>query len=185
MLFDLPTSLEINGTDWKIRSDFRDVLTIISAFDDPDLEAVDKIYICLHNLYVDFDDMPQDMYGAAFETAMGFIDHGSDGDGKGRKTMDWEQDAKMLFPAVNRIAGYETRTVEYLHWWTFLGFFMEISEGVYSTVLSLRAKKANGKKFEKWEQEWWRKNKAICEIKTRYSTEELEEQARLNAMLGG
>ena len=183
-MFDLPRSVEIDGVEWSIRSDYRDILTILSAFDDPNLENADKVYICLSGFYVDFDMLSEDNYVKAFEAAMGFIDHGC-GEGKGRKTMDWEQDANMLFPAVNKVAGYEVRAVEYMHWWTFLGLFMEISEGTYSTVLSLRSKKYGGKKLEKWELEWWSKNKAICEIKTRYSDEELAEQARLNALIGG
>ena len=185
MIFDLPQSVEIDGEEWSIRTDFRDILTILIAFDDPDMEDAEKVYICLFGFYVDFDEMPQELYGKAFETAMNFIDHGNGGDEnkKSRKTMDWEQDANMLFPAVNKVAGYEVRAVEYLHWWTFLGFFMEITEGTYSTVLSLRTKKYGGKKLEKWESEFWSKNKAICEIKTKYSTEELAAQAKLNAMI--
>ena len=185
--FDLPKSLEINGKEWNIRTDYRDILTVISAFDDPDLEPAEKVYICLHNIYVDFEDIPQEQYKDAFEAAMDFINRGGEDEkAKSRKkNMDWEQDANLIFPAVNRVAGCEVRAVEYLHWWTFFGYFMEITDGVYSTVLSLRAKKNSGKKLEKWEQEWWNKNLSICKIKTKYTQEELDKQARYKAMLGG
>ena len=33
----LPTSLEVNGKEYSIRSDFRVVLDILSAMNDPDL----------------------------------------------------------------------------------------------------------------------------------------------------
>ena len=183
MYFDLPKALEVNGVEYAIRTDYRVILTILAAFEDPELQNEEKVYVCLYNLYEDFGELPQDSYKDAFEAAMGFIDH-STGGGRGAKTMDWEQDANLLFPAINKVAGYEVRSVEYLHWWTFLGFFMEIGEGVFSTVLSLRSKKNSGKKLEKWEREWWAKNQAICKIKIRYTEEEKAEQDALKALLG-
>ena len=185
MLFDLPKSLEVGGKRWPIRSDFRDVLTVVLAFEDPDLGQREKAYVCLDIIYPDFEDMPEKLYGEAFEAAIGFIDHGKKDGHPGPRTMDWEQDADLLFPAVNHVAGFEVRDVEYMHWWTFLGLFMEIGEGTYSTVLSLRQKKAKHKKLEKWESEWWSNNIGICKLKERYSEEELAEQARLKALLGG
>ncbi|MBR6889503.1 MAG: hypothetical protein IKN05_00780, partial [Clostridia bacterium] len=89
-----------------------------------------------------------------------------------------------IFPAVNRAAGYEVRSVEYMHWWTFLGLFMEIRDSVYSTVLSLRGKRARGKKLEKNEQEFWNNNLAICRLKPRLNKAERIERDRLEAALG-
>lgn len=185
MLYDLPKTVEVHGREWAIRSDFRDILNIIAAFDDPNLEAQEKAYVCLKVFYENFEDIPEADYNSAFQAAMDFIDYGKDENKPGRKTMDWEQDAPLLFPAVNHVAGYEVRSVEYLHWWSFMGMFMEIQDGVYATVLSLRNKKANHKKLEKWENEWWQKNLGICKIKPRYSDAEKAEQERIKAMLGG
>jgi hypothetical protein len=71
-----------------------------------------------------------------------------------------------------------------MHWWTFLGYFMEIKDSVYATVLGLRGKKARGKKLEKWEQEYWRQNRRLCEIRRRESEDEIAERERLNRLLG-
>lgn len=187
MMFDLPKSLDVGGKSWDIRTDYRDILTVIQAIDDPDLKNNEKIYVCLSIIYIDFDEMPSELYEEAFIAAMSFIDRNDKDESKphGKKNMDWEQDAQLIFPAVNRIAGFEVRAAEYIHWWTFLGYFMEISEGIYSTVLSLRSKKNKGKKLEKWEQEWWKENITICKIKTRYSEAEKAEQDALKALLGG
>lgn len=186
MLFDLPKSLEVGGTSWDIRTDYRDILTILQAIDDQDLESREKIYVCMDIMYPNFEDMPQSLYEEAYKAAMNFISHGNDDDKKtSKKNMDWEQDAPLLFPAVNHVAGFEVRSVEYMHWWTFLGYFMEISDGVYSTVLSLRSKKNKGKKLEKWEQKWWQENLSICKLKKRYSEKEKAEQDALKALLGG
>lgn len=185
MIGDLPRSLTVNGTEYPIRTDFRDVLGILCAFSDPELEDEEKIYICLFILYEDFDSIPQADYEAAFRAALAFIDNGAEPtDRKSPRIMDWEQDAKLLFPAVNKVAGYETRSCDYLHWWTFLGYYMEISDGVFSHVLSLRSKRAKGKKLEKWELDYWSANKSICVLKPKLSAEEQAEKDRLNALLG-
>ena len=185
MIYDLPKTVEFGGQTWDINSDFRDVLTVLSAFEDPDLKDIEKAYVCLYNMYPDFDMIPEDQFQAAYEAAMGFIDHGN-GKKHGRRTIDWTQDADLMFPAVNAVAGYEVRSVEYLHWWTFMGLFMEIKESTYSTVLSLRNKKwVRHKKFEKWESEFWANNKDICEIKPKETDAEKAEKARLEAILAG
>lgn len=185
MIGELPKSLLINGNEYEIRSDFRDVLKIVCAFNDPELENEEKVYICLFIFYPDFLDIPKDDYEAAFRAAITFIDHSVKADtGKPPpRIMDWEQDEAIMFPAINKVAGYETRSCEYLHWWTFLGYYMEISEGVFSHVLGLRMKRAKGKKLEKWEQEYWNANKGICVLKPRLTAQEQAEKDRLNALL--
>ena len=177
MIFDLPTALEFGERSWDIATDYRDILRILTAYEDPDLDDAEKVMICLYNLYVDFEDIPRDLMEDAYKAAMAFIDHGSDGDGRdGPRTMDWTQDAALIFPAVNRAAGFEVRSVKYLHWWTFMGYFMEIKDSVYSTVLGLRQKRARGKKLEKWEKEFEKDNRKICRLNKRLSEEEQEQR---------
>lgn len=185
MIGELPRSTEINGTEYALRTDFRDVLRILTAFSDPDLENDEKVYICLFILYEDFEIMPETDYESAFKAAIRFIDCGTDpGEKHSPRTMDWEQDESIIFPAINRVAGYETRSAEYIHWWTFMGWFMEIHDGVFSNVLSIRSKKAKGKKLEKWEREFWQANKDICVLKPKLTEEEKAARDRLNALLG-
>lgn len=185
MIGVLPKTLSVNGIEYDIRSDFRDVLKIVCAFNDPELQDEEKIYVCLFILYTDFDRIPKDDYEAAFEAAMDFIDHGIKADDKkSPRVMDWEQDEGIMFPAMNKVAGFETRSVDYLHWWTFMGYFMEISEGVFSHVISLRNKKARNKPLDKWEREYWNANKSLCVLKPKLTAEEQEARDRLNAMLG-
>ena len=184
MTCGLDRALEVGGRSWAIRADFRDVLNILDAFDDPELTEAEKAYICLHNLYVDFAEMDRADYPEAFLAAVAFIDHGVAGREAGPRTVDWEQDAPLLFPAVNRAAGYEVRDAEFVHWWTFLGLFMEIRDSVYATVLALRQKRARGEKLEPWERDFWRRNAGICRLKPRLSQAEQAEKARLEALLG-
>ncbi|MBR1820454.1 MAG: hypothetical protein IJ769_02395 [Clostridia bacterium] len=185
MSYELPQALEVSGRDWAIRADYREILKILAAFDDPDLTDAEKAYVCLHNLYANFEDMPEADYPEAFQAAAAFIDHGAGGSGAGPRTVDWERDAPLLFPAVNRVAGYEVRGAAFLHWWTFLGMFMEIRDSVYATVLALRQKRARGEKLEKWERDFWHRNAGICQLKPRLTELEQAEKARLTELLGG
>ena len=184
MIFDLPTALEVDGQMWDIATDYRDILRILTAFEDPDVNDGEKATLCLYNLYVDLEKMPPEIMQEALDAAIKFIDHGAENDQHGPRTMDWEQDAPLIFPAVNRAAGFEVRSVPYMHWWTFLGLFMEIRECTYSTVLSIRQKKAKGKKLEKWENEYYQQNIKVCKLKPRYTAAEKAEIDRLNKILG-
>ena len=53
----LPKSLEINGTEYRIRSDFRVALLIFEAFNDSGLNDYEKIQVCLECLY---EKIPED-----------------------------------------------------------------------------------------------------------------------------
>ena len=183
----LPRSLEVNDTRYPIRSDFREILQILVAYDDPELEDKEKVYVCLYILYPDFDEMPETDYEAAYKQACWFIQGGGDTEGESHrrpiKTVDWQQDERLLFAAVNRVAGKEIRAEDYLHWWTFLGYFSEITEGPYAEVLRLRVKKGTGKPLEKWEQTFWSENHDICKIRPRLTAEEKAIRDKINALL--
>lgn len=181
MIGILPKSLEIGDTEYKIRSDFRVALLIFEAFNDTELTDSEKIKVCLECLY---EEVPDDME-AAYKKAVWFLDGGDIPKSKPlrKKTFDWKQDESLIFSAVNKSAGFETRSAEYIHWWTFLGYFSEIGDGLFSQVLNIRSKKAKGKKLEKWELEFFSEHRGLIELKQVYSAEEQAEIERLNALL--
>jgi hypothetical protein len=190
MIGRLPTALNINGIDRAIRTDFRVALLIFQAYNDPELNDQEKARVMLECLYEDMWSIPATDHQEAHDKAIWFLDGGKyqDSDSKyqsSKKIIDWEQDEQMIFSAVNKVAGKETRAVEYIHWWTFLGYFNEVGEGLLSTVISIRQKKNKGKKLEKYEQEFYRENKALIDIKTRLSAEEQAEKEYLEKLLNG
>ena len=187
MIGDLPQSLIVGGVEYKIKSDFRDILDILEAFDDPNLKEGEKIYVCLAILYEDFEKMPKDLYNDAYKEAIKFIDHGQESKNaiKSPKVMDWEQDEAIIFSAVNKVAGFETRSADYIHWWTFLGYYMEITDGIFARVVSIRSKKSRGKKLEKWEREFAQANSSLVKLKRKISDEEREIMDRINAKIKG
>lgn len=178
----LPDTLTVAGKKYKIRTDYRAIIDILIAFNDPDLEADEKWLTCLAIMYVDFANMPLKEYNEAATQAQLFIDMGENEKNPKKfqpRVMDWEQDAKLIIPAVNRVLNEDVRGKEYLHWWTFLSAYTEIGDCAYSQIINLRTKKAKGKKLEKWEQEFIRENSDIVTIKAKLSEAEKEEQRQL------
>lgn len=186
MIGRLPLSLPVGGREFRIRTDYRDMLVIMQACSDPELTEQDRAEVMMTILYEDFDGMRQCDHQEAFRMAAWFIDCGQDETEKkpSKKLMDWEQDEQILFPAINKVAHCEVRAAEYIHWWTFMGYFMEIEDGTFSTILGIRQKLAKGKSLEKWEREFYRNNKSMCEIKKRYTQEEQAEIDYWNDLLG-
>ena len=187
-MWSLPESLNIGGSDFQIRTDYRVILDILWYFDNPDFEDDEKFEICKRILYPKWRDIPQECNAEAIQKAVWFIDGGVDPTENSRsrtslKLMDWEQDAQMIIPAINKVSGIEIRAVKYMHWWTFLSHYMEIGESLYTTVIGIRQKKAKGKKLDKSEEAFCRENKNLVDLKIKYSKEELAEQARLKAIL--
>lgn len=174
--YKLPTSLNIKGTDYPIRSDFRDVLNILTRTSDPDMEAWEKQEVMYRIIYPDWQTIPSSAFSVACQKAVEFIDYTIPDSRPKPRTMDWQQDAAIIIPAVNKVSGKEVRAAEYLHWWTFMGYFMEIEDGMFSQVLSIRQKKIKGKKLEKWEKEFERNNAELVKLKKAVSVEQQREK---------
>ena len=102
-------------------------------------------------------------------------------DKKKPQLMDWKKDAKILIPAINKVAHEDIREKEYLHWWTFMGLFMEIGESLFSTITNIREKVSKGKKLDSWEKEFYSSNKELVDLKAtpERSEEEKEELRRV------
>lgn len=180
--WSLPTSATIGGVVYQIHADFRDILNIFRYMDDPDRPEYIRWRIAIALFYE--GEIPQEYFQEAMEYLADFIACGNRDSKPGPKLLDWEQDAQVIVADVNKVAGSEIRAVPFLHWWTFVSYFNAIGEGQLSTLVSIRDKLRRGKPLEKWEKEYYRKNKEIVDLKTRYSADELAEQERLKKLLG-
>lgn len=182
MIGALPTSLEVDGKQYTINSDFRVALLIFEAYSDPELNLQEKYTVCLKCLY---KEIPQNTE-EALKKAVWFLDGGDMPKSKQapKKIMDWEQDQAIIFPAINKVAGYETRTPnKYLHWWSFLGMFGEIGEGLYSQVMNIRSKIAKGKKLDKTDKEFYNDHKELIDLKRKLTPEEQAEFDFINNLV--
>lgn len=183
-IWSLPKSLCIDGKEYEIRSDFRAILDILSAYNDSQFNDQEKTMIMLKIFYK--DKISADCLREACDKAIEFIDYSFEDfkKRKAHKLMDWNQDAPILIPAINKVAGREIRSIPYLHWWTFMSLYMEIGEGLYSQVINIRNKKIKGKKLEKWEQEFYRDNKSLVDLKMKRNERSEEEKEELRELFG-
>lgn len=171
--YELPRALEIGGKSYPIRYQYGAVLDILAACNDPDLDREEMTEIMLRILYPDYDSIPPEHIPEACEKACLFIDCGEKRkDLPGPKLFDWQQDARIIVPAINSVAGKEVRENPELHWWTFRGYFMEIRDSLFSCVLRIRSKQAKGEKLEKAEERFYRENKELVDLQTQKSREE-------------
>lgn len=172
--YTLPTSIELDGTSFEIRSDFRAILDIISALNDANLEDADKIYIALKIFYKSLEDIKD--IKEAYEKLVWFIDCGEDFKNYNQKPrlMDWEQDFSYIAPAVNKTLGYECRSINYLHWWSFIGAYREIGECSFSYIVGIRNKVLKGERLDKQERKFYNENIDLIKLKDNLSDEEKE-----------
>lgn len=57
--------------------------------------------------------------------------------------------------------------MEYLHWWTFLSAYMGIGDCLFAQVVRIRDIKARGKKMDKQDREFYRRNRDLIDIKVK------------------
>lgn len=173
-LWSLPVSATIGGTEFPINSDFRDILEIVNYLNDYSKPLYIRWQIALSLFYE--GDIPQKDQAEAIEYLVKFISYGETEDKPGPKVLDWEQDAQIIIGDINKVAGKEIRCEKFIHWWTFLSYFYGIGEGQLSTIVSIRSKKRSGKKLEKWEEEFYKKNKSKVDLQKPKTTKDTAAQ---------
>lgn len=164
-MYELPTQIELSdGTILAIRDkgDFRMVLDCFEILNDQELDKQERVFgslVIFYNLD-EFDDIVKipDIEEAYDKMVNFFNVNQPESIVKKPKLIDWNYDSTLIFSAVNNVAGKEVRLEEYLHWWTFMGYYMSIGESALSTIVSIRDKIVKGKKLEKYEQEYKKNN---------------------------
>lgn len=166
-MYEIPTTIVIDGKEFPIRcrGDYRMVLDCFVCLNDTELTEQERLYSALIIFYEDFNDLA-DFRGMDGEVLTQLVQEMYNFMECGEhpmhhmpfKALDWEKDGQMICSAVNKIAHTEVRAVEYLHWWTFMGYFSEVGESVLSTVVGIRNKIKRGKKLEKYEKEFKAQN---------------------------
>lgn len=142
--------------------------------------------IILKSLYMDADAIPQDQIGEALEQAYLYMSAGRESteeDTHKPQLVDWEQDADILIPAINHVAGFDVRGRK-VHWWTFLSYYSDIGESTFSTVVGIRQKMAKGKKLEDFEREFVRDNHDIVILRDAERRRQDEEDRAALAAIG-
>lgn len=191
MSYGLPTTIHIGDKEHNIRNkgDYRMVLDCFSALNDVELPKEYRIATAVVIFYEDcnsIDDIYSvfgQNYTTAVEKMFDFFNTNQPNVGVRChfKLIDWDNDSQMICAAVNSVAHTEVRSLEYAHWFTFMGWFMSVSESVLATVVEIRNKIVTGKKLEKYEQKFQRENPHYFMWNSK-TPEQIEEENEIMAL---
>lgn len=184
----LPKAFSLGGKEYPIRYDFRAILDICAAMEDPELDEQEKALVACAIFYPEFEEIPTGLLKEAVDKCYWFIGGGEEAPRqKGPKLVSWEKDIKHIIAPINRVLGREIREIAegHLHWWTFLSAYMEIGDCVFAQIVRIRNLIAKGKKLEKHDREWYRANAHLVNIPVKLSQEEKEFLASRGNLNGG
>ena len=188
MSWNLPISVEIDGTEYPIRNkcDYRVVLDVIKALNDEDLDMQYRIQCALFIFYGNDELDTQEKVLKAFRTKENtqraidemtkIISLGEEKEQDDKpQIMDWEHDFSHIVPPINRVLGYSVRDENnYTHFWDFIGAYQEIGECSWANIVSVRSKRMKGKPLDKWEREFYNENRKLIDLPRKLTDEEQE-----------
>lgn len=194
-MYDLPTSVTVDGEPFRIRDkgDFRMVLQCFNILGAEDLSNKEKAIACLivfyENLNVleDVLNLRREQFESAVKEMFSFMDLGqeeSQNKQSAVKLIDWNKDEMLITSAINNVAGKEIRAEKYIHWWTFVGYYMAISDCALSQIVAIRHKIAHNEKLEKHEKKFRQENPQYFNIDYR-TAEQKEADTYIQNMWNG
>lgn len=143
----LPETVVVDGQDVPIRTEFRECLRVILAFEDHELTPSEQALILLDNLYPE----PPAHVEEALRQGIRFLNGGQDvqeetEEAPSLRLYGFEHDAALIFAAFRQTHGIDLTTVTGLHWWAFMALFMDLgSETTFCQLVSLRQRVKTGK----------------------------------------
>ena len=110
-MFELQETVAIDGSAYKVRTDFRVILEIFVMLNDPDLDDRDKTEALMQMFY---EERPANTE-KAIQAFVDFIEPRKPSGSKGTSLVNWEADFDLIAAAVNHVLGTECRALPYLH----------------------------------------------------------------------
>ena len=169
-MYSLPKTITTStGQEFAITNngDYRVVLRCFEALNDSELSEDERVLASLlifYNEFTDFDSLQTldvDTVESLAKEMFNFFNCNQPegiGHNTNRKLIDWQQDEHIIVAAINNVANTEIRSLDYLHWFTFMGYYLSVGESVLSTVVSIRDKIISGKKLEDYERKFKQNN---------------------------
>ena len=166
-MYELPTSIQIDNQEYPIRNrgDYRVILDCLMALNDRELTKEERIYASLIIFYQDLNSL-EDVLELpdvlkSYQEMVRFFNCGQvevESSQVHYNLIDWESDSNLICSAINNVAGKEIRAESYVHWWTFMGYYLAIGESPLSQIVGIRNKVARNKRLEKYERRFMNEN---------------------------
>lgn len=171
LIADLPTKIRVNDKIYDINYDYRSIIKIITAFEDPNLYDVEKVKIMVNLLYR--DNIPNENLEEACKKASLFIDLGQKITKRTTKRIySFSKDANYIFSGINQTHHIDLSLNPNLHWWKFMALFMDMGTDCFFSNLVYFRKRRNEGKLTKEEKKEYKKIKDLIEL-DEIPTEEL------------
>lgn len=165
--YSLPTAIEIDGKSYPVTQNghFEMVLDCFKDLNDEEIPQKLRVVDCCKIFYEDInDDSDIMLFGDHFDEAVkkmysffncNQVELPQKNTSTSIKLVDWETDAQLICAAILEKAGKDIRSLPYLHWFTFMGYYMSIDpNSAWGNIISIRYKRARGKTLEKYEREY-------------------------------
>lgn len=161
----LPETVDIDGIEYRINSDFRISILFELLMQDDELGKCQKLVQGLrlyypeipHNVTMAVDKMIW-FYRCGKETGNG--GHGS-GSGRAKQIYSFEYDDDYIYAAFLEQYGIDLQDIEELHWWKFRALFRGLSEDTeFVKIMGYRSVKITSK-MSKEQREFYKKMQSI------------------------
>lgn len=161
----LPETVDIDGIEYRINSDFRISILFELLMQDDELGKRQKLVQGLqlyypeipHNVTMAVDKMIW-FYRCGKETGNG--GHGS-GSGRAKQIYSFEYDDDYIYAAFLEQYGIDLQDIEELHWWKFRALFRGLSEDTeFVKIMGYRSVKITSE-MSKEQREFYKKMQSI------------------------
>ncbi|CAM3017706.1 bacteriophage Gp15 family protein [Hathewaya histolytica] len=182
----LPTTVNIEGEDYEINSDFRTSILFELLMQDPELNHENKVIQVLQLYY---STIPKNI-NEAIEKILWFYRCGKDeiksknkGAGKTIQVYSYEYDDDYIYSAFLDQYGVDLQDMEYLHWWKFKAMFKSLKEdNELVKIMGYRVIDL-GKIKDKEQKNYYKKMKELYKIPTNISKNEKEKLNKIEEIL--
>lgn len=161
----LPETVEIDGAEYRINSDFRISILFELLMQDDEVGKRQKL---IHGLKLYYPEIPHNVtmavdkmiwfYRCGKETERGGHRSGS---GRAKQIYSFEYDDDYIYAAFLEQYGIDLQDIEELHWWKFRALFRGLSEDTeFVKIMGYRSVKINSK-MSKEQREFYKKMQSI------------------------
>lgn len=126
----LPTTVMVRGKTVRIRTDFRDYISLLDMLKDKDIKSVDKLLI-LSEYFLDDVEISQPAIDALRDFMSADFSDGEasqTGTVRQKNLFSFSIDYPYILSAFLRDYGIDLIDIKYLHWWKFRMLFDGLSE---------------------------------------------------------
>ena len=176
----LPTKIKVDKEIININADYRNCIKIILAYEDKDLTIEEKHFVMLNLLY---ETMPKNLEMGILQ-GIKFLNCGEEThiERDNQRVYSFQKDAKYIYSAVSQASNLDLEKINFLHWWKFYYYFLDVSnDSIFSNIVSLRQKK-NKRKLTDEERKVYLESREILDLDF---DEPKEESEFMKAFNGG